>query len=181
MQIFQTEIPDVKVFTPDVFEDDRGHFFESYNKELMSSIGIDADFVQDNQSLSFKNILRGLHYQSPPYQQGKLVRVLKGAVLDVAVDIRKNSLYYGKWVSQEISSENKLIMWIPPGFAHGFLTLQEENIFCYKCTNYYHRDSERVLIWNDPDLKINWGISSPLISDRDSKGTRFKDFNSLFY
>jgi dTDP-4-dehydrorhamnose 3,5-epimerase len=180
MEIFSLQIPDIKVIHPRIFKDERGYFFESYSRENLSAQGIEADFVQDNQSFSIKNVLRGLHFQNPPYAQGKLVRVIKGAVLDVAVDIRKNSPYYGKWVSQVISAENNLMMWIPQGFAHGFLTLEDENIFYYKCTNYYNSNSEGILLWNDATLAIDWGVSSPVVSNRDSQARCFKDFNSLF-
>jgi dTDP-4-dehydrorhamnose 3,5-epimerase len=180
MEIIPLHIPDVKVVHPKVFEDERGYFYESFHKKIFFSMGIDADFVQDNQSCSGKGVLRGLHFQEPPYEQGKLVRLIKGTVLDVAVDLRKKSPYYGQWVSQILSGENKLIMWVPPGFAHGFVTFEEENIFCYKCTSYYNLDSERVILWNDPDLAIDWGIRDPIISDRDNKGIRFTSYESLF-
>jgi dTDP-4-dehydrorhamnose 3,5-epimerase len=180
MNIISLEIPDVKVIQPDVFEDDRGYFYESYNKLNLGRQGIPADFVQDNQSCSVKGVLRGLHFQNPPYEQGKLVRVVQGAVQDVAVDLRKESPFYGQWVSRILSGENKLMMWLPPGFAHGFLTLEDETIFAYKCTNYYSRESECVILWNDPSLAIDWDVSSPIISDRDSKGILFTDFISLF-
>lgn len=180
MKIKQLAIPDIKVVYPDVFDDSRGYFYESYHKERFAAAGIDADFIQDNQSLSGKGILRGLHFQNPPHEQGKLVRVIKGAVLDVAVDIRKNSPFYGKWVSQVLSEENKLMMWIPPGFAHGFLTLEEENIFSYKCTAYYNKDSEIAILWNDPDLAIDWGVNSPIISEKDNQGCAFLNYKSFF-
>lgn len=138
------------------------------------------DFVQDNESKSQKSVLRGLHFQVPPHAQGKLVRVIKGAVNDVAVDLRKHSPFYGKWVSQLLSEENKLMLWIPPGFAHGFVVLEDETIFSYKCTAYYHKASERGLRWNDPQLNINWGIQDPLLSEKDKNAPLFIDFNSPF-
>ncbi len=138
------------------------------------------DFVQDNESKSQKDVLRGLHFQNPPFEQGKLVRVVKGAVLDVAVDIRKDSGTYGEWLSQELTEENKTMLWIPPGFAHGFLTLQDETIFQYKCTNYYNKDSEGSIRWNDPILKIKWDVVNPVVSDKDQDAPSFKDFSSKF-
>jgi dTDP-4-dehydrorhamnose 3,5-epimerase len=180
MDIISMKIPDLKVIKPDIFEDKRGYFFEPYNKERFSSSGIDMEFVQDNQSCSEKNTLRGLHFQNPPHAQGKLVRVITGAVLDVVVDIRRKSPFYGQWVSQQLTSDNKLMMWIPPGFAHGFITLEENTVFSYKCTAYYNRESEGVIAWNDPDIGINWGVSTPIISDKDCKGCIFREFNSLF-
>jgi len=180
MKITPLRIPDVKLIYPKVIEDSRGYFYESYHKEIFASNGIAADFLQDNQSLSGKNILRGLHFQVPPYEQGKLVRVISGAVLDVAVDLRKKSPWYGQYVSEIISGKNKLMMWIPPGFAHGFLTLEDENIFFYKCTSYYNRESERVILWNEPELAIDWGVASPVISDRDKQGMPFRSFDGIF-
>jgi dTDP-4-dehydrorhamnose 3,5-epimerase len=180
MEITSLKIPDVKLIRPKVIEDARGYFYESYHKLIFSEHGIAHEFLQDNQSKSGKGVLRGLHFQNPPYEQGKLVRVIKGRVLDVAVDLRKNSPHYGQWVSQELTGENKLMMWVPPGFAHGFLTFEEENIFHYKCTSYYNRDSEDVILWNDPDLAIDWGVVSPSLSDRDKQGTLFRNFVSLF-
>lgn len=180
MKKIPTFIPDVFILKPDVFEDDRGYFFESFNQKKLNELGILHNFVQDNESLSGKNVLRGLHFQKPPYEQGKLVRVIKGAVLDVAVDIRKNSPSYGKWISQELTEFNKLIMWIPPGFAHGFLTLENETVFFYKCTGFYNHDSEEIIAWNDPDIGINWDIKKPILSERDKNGTPFKNFSTPF-
>jgi dTDP-4-dehydrorhamnose 3,5-epimerase len=180
MKIITTYIPDVLLLIPDVFEDIRGYFFESYNSLKFLENGIDANFIQDNQSLSDKDVLRGLHFQSPPFAQGKLVRVIKGAVLDVAVDIRKSSPYFGKWVSKELTEQNKHMMWIPPGFAHGFLTLKPETIFFYKCTANYNKISEGIIKWDDTDIGIKWNIANPIISDRDKKGLCFKQFNSPF-
>jgi dTDP-4-dehydrorhamnose 3,5-epimerase len=180
MKKIHTLIPDIILLQPDVYEDNRGYFFESFNFNKVLSLGIDQNFVQDNQSLSEKDVLRGLHFQNPPFAQGKLVRVIKGAVLDIAVDIRRRSPYYGKWVSQVLSEQNKTMMWIPPGFAHGFLTLEPDTIFFYKCTAYYDKASEGILKWNDEDLGINWKISNPIISDRDMNGLSFKEFNSPF-
>jgi dTDP-4-dehydrorhamnose 3,5-epimerase len=165
---------------PRIFEDDRGHFFESWSNECFKNIGLDLDFVQDNQSLSQKGVLRGLHFQDPPFAQGKLVRVIKGSVIDVAVDIRKNSSTYGQHYSVELSEENKTAFWIPPGFAHGFVSLEDGTIFTYKCTEVYNKKSEGALVWNDETLNINWGVDHPLVSDKDMMAGSFIDFESEF-
>jgi dTDP-4-dehydrorhamnose 3,5-epimerase len=180
MEIISTAIPDLFIIQPKVFEDERGYFYESYSKALFEKNGIDVDFIQDNQSLSQKGVLRGLHFQNPPYAQGKLVRVVKGAILDVAVDIRKNSSTYGQHVLLELNETNKTMFWIPPGFAHGFLTLADDTIFSYKCTNTYHKASEDCILWNDPDLAIHWNITDPQLSEKDKTGKLFKQFKSLF-
>lgn len=180
MEILKTGIPDLLIVKPQVFEDHRGYFFESYNKEKFLQQGIDQNFVQDNESKSAKNVLRGLHFQKPPFAQGKLVRVMKGAVLDVAVDIRKMSSTYGKWASIVLSESNKWMYWIPPGFAHGFVTLEDDTVFFYKCTNVFNRASEGSIRWNDPDLNIDWGVSEPLLSDKDREAPLFRDFLSPF-
>ncbi|MCC6684928.1 MAG: dTDP-4-dehydrorhamnose 3,5-epimerase [Bacteroidia bacterium] len=180
MEVKTTPIQGLLVIQPKVFTDARGYFFESYSEKIFKQHGIDAHFVQDNQSLSQKDALRGLHFQAPPYEQGKLVRVIKGAVLDVVVDIRKNSPTYGQHFSLELSEKNFLMLWVPPGFAHGFATLENDTIFVYKCTNLYHKESEGGINWNDPDLKINWGISNPIVSDKDQTLPLFKDVNSPF-
>ena len=180
MDIIKTPIEGLLVIKPKVFEDDRGHFFESWSKGAFSKNGLDLDFVQDNQSLSSKGVLRGLHFQNPPYAQGKLVRVIKGAVLDVALDIRKDSPTYGEHFSIELSEENKTIVWIPPGFAHGFITLEDDTIFTYKCTGVYNAASEGSLLWNDADLNIDWRIDTPLVSDKDLLAESFENFESQF-
>lgn len=180
MQVEQTAINGLLIITPKIFTDGRGYFFESFNKRSMQEHGITEDFVQDNQSLSQKGVLRGLHFQNPPFAQGKLVRVLKGSVLDVAVDIRKDSPTYGSYVSALLSEENKKMFYIPAGFAHGFLTLEDNTIFVYKCTNYYNKASEYTIMWNDPDLAIRWDVASPLISEKDQAGKAFASFKSLF-
>jgi dTDP-4-dehydrorhamnose 3,5-epimerase len=157
MKVTPLKIPDVLLIEPRVFEDARGFFFESFNlNEFKKATGLDVNFVQDNHSKSAKGILRGLHYQLPPYSQGKLVRVIQGEVLDVAVDIRKSSPTFGKYVSEILSSDNKKQLYIPEGFAHGFLTLSESAEFLYKTTNYYHAQHERSIIYNDKTLNINW-------------------------
>lgn len=181
MEIITTKIPDLLIIKPNVFRDDRGYFFESYNKEFFLSQGIDQNFVQDNESKSNKGVLRGLHFQRPPFAQGKLVRVIKGAVLDVAVDLRKSSPTYGQWESIELSEENKMMYWVPRGFAHGFVTLKDNTIFSYKCTNIYNKESEGSIAWNDPDLAIDWGKGfEPLLSEKDKIAPSFKDFISPF-
>lgn len=180
MQIITTPIPDLLVVQPKVFEDVRGYFYESYSKALFKQHGIDHDFVQDNQSLSQAGVLRGLHFQNPPYAQGKLVRVIKGAILDVAVDIRKQSPTYGQHYLIELNETNKTMLWIPGGFAHGFLTLEDNTIFSYKCTNYYNKASEGCILWNDNTLNINWDVQNPLLSDKDKEGTPFNEFESQF-
>tara|TARA_B110000908_G_scaffold156364_1_gene195458 strand:- start:1177 stop:1719 length:543 start_codon:yes stop_codon:yes gene_type:complete len=180
MEIIKTSVEGLLLIQPKVFGDDRGHFFESWSRESFSKNGLDLDFVQDNQSLSSKGVLRGLHFQNPPYAQGKLVRVIKGAVLDVAVDIRKNSPTYGQHITVELTEKNKTIFWIPPGFAHGFVTLEDDTIFTYKCTGVYNKESEGALLWSDKDLNIDWGVESPLVSDKDLIAGSFTNFKSKF-
>jgi dTDP-4-dehydrorhamnose 3,5-epimerase len=180
MEVIKTKIEGLLIINPKVFGDVRGYFFESYNDSVFKEHGIDVEFIQDNQSLSNSGVLRGLHFQAPPYDQGKLVRVITGAVLDVAVDIRKNSTTYGEHIAIELSEDNKTMFYIPPGFAHGFLTLKDSTIFSYKCTNLYNKASEGTVLWNDSDLNINWNISNPVLSEKDLVGTIFKDFSSPF-
>ena len=180
MEIIKTFIEGLLVIKPRIFEDDRGHFFESWSKGSFKNIGLDLDFVQDNQSLSQKGVLRGLHFQNPPFAQGKLVRVIKGSVLDVAVDIRKDSPTYGEHFAVELSEENKTIFWIPPGFAHGFVALKDDTIFTYKCSGVYNKESEGALIWNDEDLNIDWRVVNPLVSDKDIQAGNFNDFTTQF-
>ncbi len=181
MEIIKTKIQDLLIVKPDVFEDERGYFFESFSKEKFKNMGLDLDFVQDNESKSQKNVLRGLHFQKPPFAQGKLVRVVKGAVLDVAVDLRKDSPTYGQWEAVELSEENKLMYWVPPGFAHGFLTLRDETVFTYKCTNVYNKESEGSLLWNDPTLNIDWGsVKDLILSEKDLQSPLFEHFNTPF-
>jgi dTDP-4-dehydrorhamnose 3,5-epimerase len=180
MEVIETKIKDLLIIKPRVFADARGYFFESYNETVFKQNGINANFVQDNQSLSNTGVLRGLHFQAPPFEQGKLVRVITGAVLDVAVDIRKNSPTYGEHVAMELTEENKTMFFIPPGFAHGFLTLRDNTIFSYKCTNVYNKASEGCVLWNDKDININWNISNPILSEKDLVGTPLKEFTSPF-
>ena len=180
MEVIETNIKGLLIIKPKVFADPRGYFFESYNADVFKQHGITVNFVQDNQSLSSTGVLRGLHFQAPPFDQGKLVRVINGAVLDIAVDIRKNSPTYGQHVAIELTEENKTMFYIPPGFAHGFLTLKDNTIFSYKCTNVYNKASEGCVLWNDKDLNINWDVKNPILSEKDLVGTPFKDFTSPF-
>lgn len=168
------------VIQPKVFYDERGYFYESYNNEAFIKAGIDVTFVQDNQSLSQKGAVRGLHFQAPPYEQGKLVRVIKGAVYDVVVDIRKNSPTYGKYYGIELTEENFTMFWIPPGFAHGFSTLKDDTVFAYKCTNLYNKPSEGGILWNDAHLAIDWNVENPIVSDKDKTLPNFNHFKSPF-
>jgi dTDP-4-dehydrorhamnose 3,5-epimerase len=175
MELIPTAIPEVLLIKPDVFGDDRGYFFESFHVEKFAAFGIKDVFVQDNESRSQIGVLRGSHFQRAPFAQGKLIRVIKGAVLDIAVDIRKNSPTFGKWVSMELSGENKLIAWIPAGFAHGFVTLQDDTIFTYKCSGLYNKAAEGSIRWNDPELNIDWRIFDPLLSEKDKVAPLLKD------
>lgn len=171
MNIIKTEIPDVLIFEPKVFGDHRGFFYESFNQKIFEeAIGYPVNFVQDNHSKSSKGVLRGLHYQKVPHAQGKLVRCVYGEVFDVAVDIRPESNTYGKWVSAILSAENKRQLWIPEGFAHGFLVLSDEAEFLYKATNFYYPEYEDHIIWNDDNLNINWPvIDNLIISEKDQR------------
>jgi dTDP-4-dehydrorhamnose 3,5-epimerase len=175
------ELEGLLLFQLRQFVDNRGMFFESFNnKDYALHLGKDVEFVQDNVSYSKKNVIRGLHFQSPPFAQGKLVSVLKGSVLDVAVDIRRKSLTYGKYIAVELNATNGLQLFIPPGFAHGFLSLEDETVFSYKCTNYYSPGHEDTLLWNDPNLAIEWPVKSPIISQKDAIGKEFINFESPF-
>ena len=180
MEVIKTPIEGLLVIRPKIFSDDRGYFFESWSKQSYKDIGLDLNFIQDNQSLSKKGVLRGLHFQRPPFAQGKLVRVIKGSVIDVAVDIRKKSATYGQHFFTKLSEENKNAVWIPEGFAHGFIALEDDTIFNYKCTGVYNKSSEGTLIWNDSDLNIDWIVDTPLVSDKDKLAISFKDFKSPF-
>jgi dTDP-4-dehydrorhamnose 3,5-epimerase len=180
LQIINTSIPGLVLLEPRIFRDSRGYFLEAFRKEMLIAAGIDAEFVQDNESGSAKNVLRGLHFQLPPHAQGKLVRVVRGAAQDVAVDLRVNSPTYGKWHSEILSVDNKRMMWVPEGFAHAFLTLEDNTVFQYKCSAYYHPGSERTIRWNDPALAIVWASDHPIVSDKDSNGIAFRHFNSPF-
>lgn len=174
MQILTTTLPDVMLIEPNVFGDDRGFFYESFNQRRFAALtGIDTPFVQDNHSRSAQHVLRGLHYQIN-CPQGKLVRVVAGEVLDVVVDIRRQSTTYGQWLSTRLSVDNKRQLWVPPGFAHGFLVLSESAEFLYKTTDYWMPEHERCILWNDPDLAIDWELQTqPVLSAKDAQGTRF--------
>ncbi len=178
MQVIPTAIPDVLILEPKVFGDERGFFFESFNrKAFQEATGLDVDFVQDNHSKSAKHVLRGLHYQLPPKAQGKLVRVVQGEVFDVAVDLRKGSKTFGCWVGQILSAENKLQMWIPSGFAHGFLTLSDTAEFLYKTTDYYSPAHERAIRWDDPEIGIDWPLTAaePILAAKDATAPLFSE------
>jgi len=176
VNVHPTAIPDVLVLEPKVFGDERGFFFESFNqREWEKTTGLKTAFVQDNHSRSTKGVLRGLHYQLPPAAQGKLVRCVAGEVFDVAVDIRQNSPFFGKWVGAHLSAENKRQLWVPEGFAHGFLVISDVAELLYKTTDYYAPGRERCIVWNDPDLGVEWPIvGQPLLSEKDASGTLFK-------
>ena len=183
MEVEALEIPEVKRVTPARFGDARGYFSETYNAKAFGKAGIDCTFVQDNESLSAqKGTLRGLHYQAPPFAQAKLVRVLKGAILDVAVDARKGSPSFGKWVSAELSAENGAQLFVPAGFLHGFLTLEPDTYVAYKVDNYYDKASDGAVKWDDPDLAIDWGenVSNVTTSDKDASAQSWQEFNSPF-
>lgn len=175
MKLIETAVRDALIIEPKVFGDARGFFMESWNRRTFASLGLDLDFVQDNHSRSQRGVLRGLHYQLQQ-PQGKLVRVVSGAVFDVAVDLRRNSPTFGKWAGVELSAENQRMFWVPPGFAHGFLVLSESADFLYKATDYYAPAHERSLLWNDPDLGIDWPLAGePVLAAKDAAGLRFKD------
>lgn len=177
MEIIETQIPEVKIVVPKVFGDERGYFMETYRESWLDDLGVSKSFVQDNQSKSSHGILRGLHYQvNNP--QGKLVRVVSGTVFDVAVDLRKASKTFGKWVGVELSAENKKQLWVPEGFAHGFYVMSEEAEFVYKCTDYYSPENDRCLLWNDESINVEWPIppeNEPLLSSKDINGLKFMD------
>ena len=180
MQIEKTAIDGVVIIHPDVFEDERGYFMESYSLKKWQEACLDYVFVQDNESKSGKNVLRGLHFQKPPFAQDKIVRVIRGAVMDVAVDIRRGSPTYGQHVCVELTETNKLQFLLPAGMAHGFVAREEGTVFAYKVTAPYAPQTEGCLLWNDPDLNIDWKCPDPLLSAKDQKGERFKDFVSPF-
>jgi len=168
------ELPEIVVIEPEIFGDARGYFMELYHREKYEKAGIRDRFVQDNHSRSSRGVLRGLHYQLPPAAQGKLVRCVAGEVFDVAVDLRKSSLSFGRWIGVHLSAENQRQVWIPPGFAHGFLVLSESADFLYKTTDYYSPEYERCVLWNDPDLAVAWPLEiDPALSPKDQAGTRF--------
>ena len=180
MEVIKTEIEGLLIIKPKVFGDERGYFFESFNEDNYRKAGIDFYFVQDNISKSKKETIRGLHYQVGDMAQGKLCKVIFGKVLDVAVDIRFGSLTFGKYFSSELSEENHIQLWIPPGFAHGFSVLSDEAIFSYKCTALYSKEHERAILFNDPALNINWKIENPIVSEKDLKAQLLKDIHKDF-
>ncbi len=179
MIIENTPIKDLMLITPNVFTDDRGYFMETYNQKRLEKV-IKTTFVQDNESLSQKGVLRGLHFQIPPFAQSKLVRVIFGSILDVAIDIRKDSETYGKHFKHVLSAENRKQLYIPAGFAHGFLSLENNTILNYKCSDFYHKKSEASLLWNDEDLDINWGITDPILAEKDKLAEKFSTFENPF-
>ena len=180
MEIEEKEIKGLVEIFPKVFGDQRGFFLETYNASRYDTVLNNVQFVQDNFSSSNKGVLRGLHFQNPPHSQGKLVQVISGSALDIAVDLRKNSETYGKHVKVLLSAEKRNQFWIPEGFAHGFLALEDNTIFSYKCTNYYNPQSEVTISWNDRNLQIDWQIDNPIISPKDKEGVLFKDFDTPF-
>ena len=182
MEVIKTNIEGVIIVEPRIFKDGRGYFFESFSQREFEEKVCKTTFVQDNESKSSYGVLRGLHFQKPPFAQSKLVRVIKGAVLDVAVDIRKDSPTFGQYVSVELTGENHRQFFIPRGFAHGFSVLSEEVIFQYKCDNFYSPQSEGAIAWNDPDLNIDWRIPAEkvVLSEKDSKHPRLKDWQNMF-
>ena len=180
INIISTPIDGLLLFKPAVFTDKRGYFAETYNHNDLSAVGINHQFVQDNQSMSHQGALRGLHFQKPPYAQAKLVRVIMGAVFDVVVDIRKGSKTYGQYFGAELSSENFLQLYVPEGFAHGFVTLVDNTIFSYKCSTLYNKESEGGLMWNEPAFNIPWGVTDPQLSEKDTNFISFKEFDSPF-
>jgi len=177
--IEKTYIKDLIIITPNIISDNRGYFMESFNQKKLAGI-IKTNFVQDNESMSQKGVLRGLHFQLPPYAQAKLIRVIKGSILDVAVDLRKNSDSFGQHFKHVLSEENKKQLYIPEGFAHGFLCLENNTILNYKCSNYYHSESEASILWNDEDLNIDWGIENPILSEKDRFAKNFITFENPF-
>ena len=175
MKVTESGIKGVFIIEPDVYEDDRGFFMVTFhNERYRKLLGINLDFVQDNISRSSKNVLRGMHFQKN-YPQGKIVKASRGEILDVVVDLRKDSPTYGTWESFRLSEKNKLQVWIPPGFAHGFLVMSDSADIDYKCTEYYHPEDELCLMWNDPEVAINWTINDPILTEKDKKGLSLKD------
>lgn len=180
MKLIKTKIEGLLIIEPDVFFDDRGFFFESFSREKYKKEGFDYVFVQDNISKSAKGTIRGLHYQVGDFAQGKLCQVISGKVFDVAVDIRFGSTTFGKYVGVELSGENHRQFWLPPGFAHGFSVLSDEAIFMYKCTNYYSKKDERAILFNDPDIGIDWKVEKPIVSEKDLLAKKFKEIEKDF-
>ena len=180
MELIKTQIEGLVILKPRIFYDERGYFFESYNYNTFKSLGIPDVFVQDNQSCSQKNVIRGLHFQNPPFAQAKLVRVIQGSVIDVAVDIRKDSPTYGQHHTVLLSAENQLQFFLPIGFAHGFVALEENTIFTYKCSDFYNKDAEGTIRFDDSTLDIDWKTENPVVNEKDRKSVSFSDFISMF-
>ena len=180
MEILKTAIEGLLIIKPKLFSDNRGSFCETYNKQLFFDNGLNMNFVQDNQSISRKGVVRGLHWQVPPFAQGKLVTVVHGSAMDVAVDLRKNSPTFAQHLIVELDAKNPVFFWIPEGFAHGFTALEDNTVFQYKVTNYYNKESERTILWNDPNLNIPWNVDNPIVSEKDAESLLFSEFVSLF-
>ncbi len=180
MKIIKGDIPGLLIFEPVRYRDNRGSFMETFNAVRMGDLGFKEAFVQDNESVSRKGVIRALHFQNPPMAQGKLVRVVKGAVLDVAVDIRRGSPWYGKYQKIILTEENQLVFWLPPGFAHGFAALEDDTVFHYKCTAPYSQPHEGAIRWNDPELGIDWMVDQPIVSERDAAAPGFREHPGLF-
>jgi dTDP-4-dehydrorhamnose 3,5-epimerase len=178
LNIHETTLPGVLLIEPKVIHDDRGSFMVTYHLEEFRKAGIPDTFVQDNHSHSARGVLRGLHYQDPN-PQGKLVRCTRGAIFDVAVDIRRGSPSFGQWFGLELSDANKKMLWVPPGFAHGFCALEDGSDLVYKCTTLYDRDADRAILWNDPEIGIEWPIGEPVLSEKDAKAPRLSDVDAL--
>lgn len=180
MEVQELDIPGVLLITPRVYKDSRGSFLESYKDSAFRQVGINFTFGQDNQSVSGRNVLRGLHFQNPPFEQGKLVRVVSGAATDVIVDIRRDSATYGRHLKIELDASNMRILWIPPGFAHGFVSRSDQTVFLYKCTKEYDQASESGIRWDDPELGIDWQVTDPVISEKDAALPYFKELKTKF-
>ena len=180
MEVIKTSIEGVLLIKPQIFGDSRGWFYETYNEERYRAAGITEKFVQDNQSFSQKNVVRGLHFQKPPFAQAKLVSVIAGAVLDVAIDLRSGSNTYGKYVSALLTANNHHQLFIPQGFAHGFSVLEDNTIFSYKCSNFWNKESEGNIIFNDPDIAIDWQVENPITSEKDHHGPTLQEFITPF-
>jgi len=180
MKLIELEIKGLILIEPNVFHDDRGIFFETFSIPKLENSGIPVHFLQENQSLSHKGVLRGLHFQLPPYEQGKLVRVTKGSVIDVVVDIRKSSSTFGQHLMVRLDDIDHRMLWIPPGFAHGFIALEENTVFLYKVTKVYNKESEGGILWNVPDLKIDWGNDQPIVSEKDRVLPLLQNLKTVF-
>jgi dTDP-4-dehydrorhamnose 3,5-epimerase len=181
MQIITTEFEGLLIIKPKIFYDERGYSYEALRADLLEKYGVKVEFVQDNISKSKKNTVRGLHYQVGKSAQGKLCQVIAGKVLDIALDIRFNSPTYGKYFALELSDENNIMLWIPPGFAHGFSVLSDNAVFMYRCTEYYSPNDERAILYNDPDLNIDWKVDDPVLSEKDLNAKKFKEIDDDFY